>query len=373
MRDYFGRGKIQFLFPIDGDCLNSADGRTEGEILYVPVRIKAEGAKSVLVCGKQTEKQGDEFVLDMPVIAGANALTAVADTGDSCKIVVYRFLKAEKGFRISADDNILCLKDIAEHAQEYNSIFNNKYLAIYKEAHEKYGAKAHLNLFYETANLDGFTPDPDYFNLTMMPDKFKEEWEKNSDWLKLSFHSKKENPMWPYKNATAEEITFDCEMVHREIIRFAGKKTLADETTIHFGTATQEGVAALRKLGYRAIAGYFELDDKGNPLVSYFYPKDLIAHVGERDFWMDNELDMLCAKVDRVLNYSPEPSVNVAAIRKAAENSHRGGFLEFLIHEQYFYNNYCSYIPKFREVILECCKFAFENGYTGRFLSDLLK
>ena len=181
MRDYFGRGKIQFLFPIDGDCLNSADGRTEGEILYVPVRIKAEGAKSVLVCGKQTEKQGDEFVLDMPVIAGANALTAVADTGDSCKIVVYRFLKAEKGFRISADDNILCLKDIAEHAQEYNSIFDNKYLAIYKEAHEKYGAKAHLNLFYETANLDGFTPDPDYFNLTMMPDKFKEEWEKILD------------------------------------------------------------------------------------------------------------------------------------------------------------------------------------------------
>lgn len=30
MRDYFGRGEITFLFPLDGDCLNSADGKIMG-------------------------------------------------------------------------------------------------------------------------------------------------------------------------------------------------------------------------------------------------------------------------------------------------------------------------------------------------------
>ncbi len=369
MRDYFNRGKITFLFPLDGDCLNSADGKADGDRLYIRARVRAGDAAALQINGVPAVKNGDTFTAEIVLAWGKNVLLASADGGECAKISVWRLKNAEKGFRLSSDDNILCLKDIAEHADEYRSVFENPYLAVYREAHEKYGAKVHLNLFFETADLDGFTPRPDYFNLTMMPDKFKSEWEENSDWLRLSFHARKENPMSPYKNASAEEITADCLAVDREIARFAGEKTLARETTIHFGAVTKEGVAALRALGYRRLAGYFELYN-GDPLVSYFYPTEFIPHVGARDFWRDTELDVTYARIDRVINYSPEPEVNVAELKKIAEDAHRGGFLEFMIHEQYFYKNYCNYIPKFREIVLECCRFAYENGYIGRFLSE---
>ena len=41
MRDYFGRGEITFLFPLDGDCLNSADGKIMGGELLVSVRVRS--------------------------------------------------------------------------------------------------------------------------------------------------------------------------------------------------------------------------------------------------------------------------------------------------------------------------------------------
>mgnify|MGYP000897823803 FL=1 len=88
-------------------------------------------------------------------------------------------------FRFSVDDNIIFLKDIAYGS--CNSIFENPYLSVYKRLHEKYGVKVQLNLFYQ---MDGF-------NLSQMPDRYKDEWIANSDWLQLSFHSRSEQPSFP--------------------------------------------------------------------------------------------------------------------------------------------------------------------------------
>ena len=56
-----------------------------------------------------------------------------------------------KRFRISSDDNILFLKDLSEG--DYKSIFDHPYLAVYKKAHDLFGAKVHLNLFVVCARL----------------------------------------------------------------------------------------------------------------------------------------------------------------------------------------------------------------------------
>ncbi len=203
---------------------------------------------------------------------------------------------ATKKYRISSDDNILFLADITANQDTYRSIFDNPYLAIYKKAHDCYGAKVHLNLFYEfdRAAAACFSSDRPDFNLSMMTDRFKEEWEANADWLKLSFHARAEKPDRPYQYAAPETIVADHLAVRREVLRFAGEKTFSsDVTTVHWGEANPACVAALRDHGYRALTGYFEIYKKtGKPLVSYYAPIALTQHVGERDFWHDTEMGM---------------------------------------------------------------------------------
>lgn len=122
MRDYFGRGEITFLFPLDGDCLNSADGKIRGNELLVPVKVRSR-AEKMSVNGVSAKKNGEEFIAEIPVCFGETVLEAVSSSGNKAKISVRRLRHAEKGYRLSSDDNILFLKDIAEHAREYHSVF----------------------------------------------------------------------------------------------------------------------------------------------------------------------------------------------------------------------------------------------------------
>ena len=65
-----------------------------------------------------------------------------------------------------------------------------------------------MNLFYREGD----------FNLSMMTDRFKDEWQDNASWLKLSFHSDFEN-VDPYINSGYQEVFNDCNAVQKEIKR----------------------------------------------------------------------------------------------------------------------------------------------------------
>jgi hypothetical protein len=279
--------------------------------------------------------------------------------------------EAVGGYRLSSDDNIIFLWDINEHKDEYRSIFENPYLAIYKKAHDRYGAKVHLNLFYEFDDKarTRFSEDRPYFNLSMMTDKFKEEFRANADWLKLSFHARSEEPPKPYQFADGETVRRDCEQVHAEIRRFAGEECLSRATTVHWGEANEEGARMLRSLGYGALAGYFIPSDVAP--VAYYASKELIDHIYGRDFWFDTETGILFARIDRVLNgWTLEE--NLRMLKEVMASPTRGGFVSVMIHEQYFYPDYRSYRPDFEARVLEPCALIAANGYVGRHLSELL-
>ena len=283
---------------------------------------------------------------------------------------MFRLSGAVGGYRISSDDNILFLADLTAHADDYTSIFEHPYLAVYKEAHDLYDAKVHLNLFYEFAESDQayFSTHRPYFNLSMMTDKFKGEFRQNADWLKLSFHSRR-NSMRPYENTTTEEITRECLEVHREIIRFAGEESLAACTTLHFGAANEVAVRAMRAMGYRVMAGYF-IPGRPNP-VAYHASEAMIEHIYHRDFFCDTDTDMFFGRIDCVVNCSTNEE-NLREIAEAAESPTRGGYVEIMIHEQYFYKDYVNYLPDFRARVLDPAHYLFDVGYRGRFLSDVI-
>ena len=203
-----------------------------------------------------------------------------------------------------------------------------------------------------------------------MTEKFKSEFEANSDWLKLAFHANSEFPDKPYQHATAEKISEDYKRVIREIIRFAGEKVITNSTTVHWGEANREVVRELHRLGLRSLTGYFRRNPKGEPSVSYYFVGEDLDHIGSRDFWYDESLDMIFAQIDLVLNEKTYADV-METLPQIVNNPHRGGFISLMIHEQYFHPDYRRHLADFEARVLDACAFLAERGYVGTHISKV--
>ena len=364
---------IQFVFPLNGDCVNVRDGVPTETGIQIPVTVTAPAGSDIYINGQKALEADGFFRAGLAIDGYRTVLTAENRvTGETSHIAVYYFPEAIGKFRLSSDDNLLFLKDITEHQDVYRSIFDNPYLAVYKKAHDLYGTKVHLNLFYELDDeaASRFNPRPSYFNLSMMTDRFKEEFKANSDWLKLAFHANSELPDKPYEFDEPEKIRKDCLAVNREILRFAGPDRINDTTTTHWGSANRACVRELRSLGYRSLTGYFQTDSHGVPLVSYYKTAEQIAHIGERDFFFDTEEDMLFGQIDLVLNMRTYERM-MEKLAGIVEHPHRGGFVSIMIHEQYFYPNYANYLPDFEHRVLSACRYLHEHGYVGAHICDV--
>ena len=376
MRDYFhNTSPTRFLFPIDGDCLNANDGAASDANVLFTASIHAATGAQITVNGAPATEQNGVYTVQLLVSLGKNTLTAQNLTdGTSDTVTVFVLPNAIGRYRISSDDNILFLADITANEDVYTSIFDNPYLAVYKKAHDLYGAKVHLNLFYafDRQSATCFsTPRPN-FDLSMVTEKFKAEWEANADWLTLSPHAYVEYPQKPYQSTPPEVILRDFEAIRREVYRFAGEKTFsADVTTVHWGATTHASTRALRDLGYKVLAGYFEINKAGETVVSYHLPAPLAEHVGARDFWYDTEDDLLYGRIDRVLNIGSAEAV-ATDLHRIADDPQRNGFISIMIHEQYFYPDYRNYLPDFEARVLESARFLAARGYTGCFMKEML-
>ncbi len=365
--------KMYFVFPIDGDCINENDGILTDGGIELEARVCAPDSADVYICGKRAEFCDGLWQAKVNISAYRSILEAEdRASGEVCNITLLRFSDPVGRFRLSSDDNILFLQDITANKDKYKSIFDNPYLALYKKAHDRFGAKVHLNLFYEFIPNERIFSDKrrEYFNLSMMTDKFKHEFEQNSDWLKLAFHANSEFPDKPYKNATAEKIREDYEKVCREIVRFAGESSISNTTTVHWGEANRECVRALHALGLRSLTGYFRRTREGAPSVSYYFDGEALDHIGSRDFWYDGEEDMIFAQIDLVLNEKSYDSV-MKELPRVADDPRRGGFISLMIHEQYFYSDYRRHLPDFEARVLDACAYLASRGYKGVHISEI--
>ena len=372
MRDYFMKdAAVKFLNFIDGDCVNARDGIIEGDALMLPITVKTTHGCDVYINSVLAEEKDDGLYTATVALWGyRNTIVAENRTENSSShIALFRMPNAEKKFRLSSDDNIIFLQDLTNN--NYSSIFDQPYLAVYKKAHDLYGAKVHLNLFYsfDDEARAKFNNGREYFDLSMMTDRYKDEFRANSDWLKLAFHSSSEYPPRPYKSDSADVIRRDCIKVCREIIRFAGAECISNSTTTHYGAANLECVRALRSLGFRSLTGYFTFHSDGSPLVAYYANHELTEYVGARDFWVDTDTDMIFGRIDAVLNSGTFESM-MGEVIKAASDPHRGGFVSIMIHEQYFYPEYRAHLADFEERVLGPVKYLYETGYRSAHITE---
>ena len=251
-----------------------------------------------------------------------------------------------KVFCFTVDDNIRFLKETAE--QKLPSLFYHPYMAMLYRLHERFGLKVQLNLFYR---MEGFT-------LSQMPVSYRREWEENTDWLKLSFHSDREN-VRPYETSGYGEVYGDCQKVQREILRFAGEASLAQTATLHYCLATAEGLQALKDNGVKGLLGLYV------DTVSYGVEEseaDLLR-TGE----MVRKNGITFAPIDIVLNCFSQEQI----LRQLSAMQHRAR-LWVMIHEQYFYSDYPTYQPDFEEKLTATFSYLVEKGYQSSFFEELL-
>ncbi len=249
-------------------------------------------------------------------------------------------------YRFSVDDNIWFLRDLS--CGQFSSLFEHPYLNVYKKLHDKYGAKFQLNIYYETEGFD----------LSEMTDKFKPEWIENSDWLRLSFHARADAPDCPYLNASYSEAYDDCKKVHSEIIRFAGEETIDLYTTVHYCVASPDAVSAFKEAGIKGLVGLFE---PGRYCYNLCYDKFT------EPYKYDSESGLYYFVNDMIVNLFPLPEIALR-LEKVKEKE----FVEVMIHEQYFYENFHMYQPDFADKVEACIKYFTENGRRAVFLDELI-
>ena len=356
---------MNFVKPIDGDVLfEHADGVEISGILYADILVEAPENCTITISGVPARPLANgQYCANVPLYAYRNAVDAVCtETGERITMYIYWFRGGYKTYRVGVDDVIWCFENIYKHQDEYASIFDDPYLSMYRDLHEQYGIHVHMHIYYQT--VDGS------FNLSMFPDKYRDEFCRNADWLRFSFHALADMPDSPYRNASCEQVLKEGRLVEKEILRFAGPEVMDHVTSQHWADSALPGTRAFRALGYKVLDAYFIFDDAGNPRISYYLNAEQAGHAASRDFWVDNSEDIIFVKDDIILNDGNYTLVDIDAALDRAAAAEDHAFMYLLIHEQYFYPHYEFYEPDYRERLFRGVKWCEEHGYRSSWISD---
>ena len=299
------------------------------------------------------------------------------------------------------DDVIWVFRDLAR--QRPRSIYDNAFMKLLKEAHDRFGMKVQLNVFLRTDFFYG----NDEFKLSEMPDCYKSEFEEASDWLKLGFHAKQEFPDYPYVNADYADVAQNLDEMKRAVFRFAGERSFARAATVHWTVISLEGCRALYDGGIRvlrATAGR-RTEYNGDPSVlPYGHAARLLhnrkpeAMLFERDTRDTAIKASICSHNCITEEEYARTKGNLQTIKDAAtgmlfkklllggclnliplseletefESKGLGSeFFGYATHEQYFYPDYFAYQPDYAETLLKAAEIMQKNGYEYFFAEEI--
>ena len=332
------------------------------------------------------------------------ALESAKELGPTMANVEVRRTKNIPGKRAAfyIDDVIFCFRDLA--AQKPKSIWDHFYFAAFREAHEKYGLKVQMNIFYRNDFYYGARGAE--FTLKDMPDTWKAEFQAAKSWLRFGFHSYSEFPDYPWINASYDDVKFVWEILTREVARFAGPGMFAKAVTPHWGPMSKEGCVALKDCGVKAIwcssgSRYAYTGDRsvlpyghGMRIENFRKPETAM-------FWRPGGGDDISVSACGYNHLLPEqvkitrgtynwlhdkdtgcnfmtfgcgaPCLNLYKLEDIPARMQQVIGNEYLIHathEEYWYKDYFAYQPDSREKLLTACKLVHDAGYQYFFIED---
>ena len=300
------------------------------------------------------------------------------------------------------DDVIWLFRDLTRQKPE--SIFDHFYLKIFKEAHEKYGMKVQMNVFYRTDYFYGM----DEFSLADMTDNYKDEFRANSDWIKFGFHAKQEFPDYPLINISYDDMVKNFQEIKNEIVRFAGEESFALAVCSHWRPISKAGCKALADNGIKIIncTGGDVRDYDGNPSQLPYGHAARLMQNRQPETKIFTRISLNSAISNSICSYNHLTSkqleetncnlntvydkevgvyfkqllthgvvVNLSDIEEMEEEYKKMLLCEFATfggHEQYFYPDYYGYQKDHGDKLLKACKIMKDNGFEFIFAEDLV-
>jgi len=300
------------------------------------------------------------------------------------------------------DDAIWFLRDLTRRRPK--ALFDDPFLSVLKECHDRYGLKVQINLFYRTDFFYGM----DEFTLAEVTDAYKAEWQANKDWLKLGFHSLQEFPDYPWINADYADVKRLFTMTKREVERFAGEGVLTAALVPHWCPMSKEGVRALRDCGVRlmecSVGPRYAYDGRRERLpYGHGFRLEQNRKPETGFFWRDTRNADIAASICSYNHISPEQYARTALSFDFVRDAETGmnfkhmfceapclnlctpetlrsdtakildrDYLIFSDHEQYFYKDYLAYQPDYAEKIRIMSQMVAESGRRFILMEELI-
>lgn len=353
-------GPLRIKEPFHGAILNHRHGQQAEDGLKIRVSGKAPLKDTVKVNGVPASRAGADFNCDIVLRDKQTDIIATSDgvfgRGEH-RVRVLWDRYSQPRYRFSIDDNSFFLRDVAQ--KNYKSLFDCFYLNTLQQLHSKYGTRFVLNIYYTTA---------DGFDLTKFPDRYKSQWQDNSDWLKLAFHAYANDPDRPYQYASAEKLASDFDLVAEQILRFAGEQTYSPPTVIHWAMVQPSALKVLVDRGVRVLSGFFEYND-GLWDINYFLDDDRSEYISRHDALMDFGSGIIFSKTDIVCNNVPVEQI-VPTLEPLSRDPNCAEIMDIFTHEQYFWPFYHTYLPDHPQRLETAIKWLTENGYKPVFFHE---
>ncbi len=345
---------IKILSPFHGAVLTHRNGKQDASGLTIEVKGTAPLETMVKVNGVEAKRCGELFYAPVKLTQFETEIVAEAEgfqgTGRHSVRVVW-LKNSYKRYRFSIDDNSFWCRDLLKNKPKY--INDNYYLAILKKLHDEFGVKFTLNLFYETPEKE--------FNLSMLPSDWKSQFEENAEWMRLTWHAYNEFPDRPYQYASVEKVAHDYDLIHDEVVRFAGEKSWAPPTIVHWGELQPSVFPTLYERGVRTLSGYF-VKYSNRYDVSYNLDEARCAYLNSHDALMDFKSGICLSRIDIIFNNTNIENV-IPTLAPNIDDENNGEYIDLLTHEQYFWPFYFNYRPDHAERIATGLRFLNEHGY----------
>ena len=358
---------MRLRIPFENAMLSDAAGVRDGDCLRVDCVAEAQSGHVITLNGVPAQEAGPgRYLARAALTEYRNTLTLRDDTtGETVQTTLFWVPKATGMYRLSLDDNIWNLQDIAQHADTYKSIFEAPYLRLMRDVHDRYGTKILMNIYYQCPEHGGFT-------LAEMPDKYRDEFRANADWFRIGFHARQDRPSHIYRDVDYDTLAKDIQDVRREVYRFAGEEAwAAPVTTMHWDECSHEGMCAFRDENLKVFCVTSRLLSDTESDLRLQMTDEQARQSHQYAGLYDPKYDMVYFTCDLYVNeHTP------ADVRRALEANQarypRRGFVELLIHEQYFYSDYARYLPDYRERVFSAVEWCVEHGYHPAFMRDTL-
>ena len=244
----------------------------------------------------------------------------------------------KKFAHFSIDDTIEIFNDLTKNENNYKSIFENDFLNFLKQCNELFGANFSLYCFNEYKGI----------SLSNCTEKFRKEFEENSNWLKFGFHGYNEKVN--YSSIMSGDATKQYEKTISNLIRIVGEKSITNVVRLEKFLCSKENIDTLKNCKF-GIKGLLASDSLNR--INYYLNGSTNKKLFDDGYYFDDTNSIFLYKTDlRIENID---NVKEEVLKNLYDNN-----LIIFTHED-FLN------VENKKKIFEICKLLTENGYIFSF------